>query len=209
MIKVLIADDHAVFREGLGRILSDASDIEVVGEAVDGASTIDLVRRTPADVIVLDLSMPGRSGIDLIAQVHRDVPQLKILVLTMHAEDQYALRAFRAGAVGYLTKEGAVKELEKAIRKAASGGTYMTQAVAELLIHNLGDPADRLLHQRLSDREFDIFVRLSKGDSLATIAHDLCISKKTVSTYKARILERMNLPNDVALVRYALTHGLV
>lgn len=118
--------------EGLGRILSDASDIEVVGEAIDGASTIDLVRNTPADVIVLDLSMPGRSGIDLIAQVHRDVPQLKILVLTMHAEDQYALRALRAGAIGYLTKEGAVKELEKAIRKAASGGTYMKQPVCRI-----------------------------------------------------------------------------
>ena len=209
MIRTVIADDHTIMREGLKRILDGADDIEVVGEAVDGFEALAHVRKGGFDLLMLDLSMPGRSGIDLIAQVHRDVPQLKILVLTMHAEDQYALRAFRAGAVGYLTKEGAVKELEKAIRKAASGGTYMTQAVAELLIHNLGDPADRLLHQRLSDREFDIFVRLSKGDSLATIAHDLCISKKTVSTYKARILERMNLPNDVALVRYALTHGLV
>jgi DNA-binding NarL/FixJ family response regulator len=208
MIKVLIADDHAVFREGLRRILSDADDIDVVGEATDGASTINLARRIAADVLVLDLSMPGRSGIDLIAQVRREAPPLKILILTMHAEDQYALRAFRAGAVGYLTKEGAVMELEQAIRKAAAGGTYMTQAVAELLIQNLGDPTEQLLHQRLSDREFDVFLRLSRGDSLAQIAHDLCISRKTVSTYKARILERMNLPNDAALVRYALSHGL-
>ncbi|CAJ0779913.1 Response regulator UvrY [Ralstonia condita] len=208
MIKVLIADDHAVFREGLRRILSDADDIDVVGEATDGASTIKLARRIAADVLVLDLSMPGRSGIDLIAQVRREAPPLKILILTMHAEDQYALRAFRAGAVGYLTKEGAVMELEQAIRKAAAGGTYMTQAVAELLIQNLGDPTEQLLHQRLSDREFDVFLRLSRGDSLAQIAHDLCISRKTVSTYKARILERMNLPNDAALVRYALSHGL-
>ncbi|MDE2203879.1 MAG: response regulator transcription factor [Burkholderiaceae bacterium] len=208
MIKVLIADDHAVFREGLRRILSDADDIDVVGEATDGASTVNLARRIAADVLVLDLSMPGRSGIDLIAQVRREAPPLKILILTMHAEDQYALRAFRAGAVGYLTKEGAVMELEQAIRKAAAGGTYMTQAVAELLIQNLGDPSEQLLHQRLSDREFDVFLRLSRGDSLAQIAHDLCISRKTVSTYKARILERMNLPNDAALVRYALSHGL-
>lgn len=208
MIKVLIADDHAVFREGLRRILSDADDIDVVGEATDGASTVNMARRIAADVLVLDLSMPGRSGIDLIAQVRREAPPLKILILTMHAEDQYALRAFRAGAVGYLTKEGAVMELEQAIRKAAAGGTYMTQAVAELLIQNLGDPTEQLLHQRLSDREFDVFLRLSRGDSLAQIAHDLCISRKTVSTYKARILERMNLPNDAALVRYALSHGL-
>jgi DNA-binding NarL/FixJ family response regulator len=209
MIRVLIADDHAVFREGLRRILCDAEDIDVVGEATDGASTVELARRTAADVIVLDLSMPGRSGIDLIAQVRREAPPLKILVLTMHAEDQYALRAFRAGAVGYLTKDGAVMELERAIRRAAAGGTYMTQTVAELLIQNLGDPTEMLVHQRLSDREFDVFLRLSRGDSLAQIAHDLCISRKTVSTYKARILERMNLPNDAALVRYALSHGLL
>lgn len=209
MIRVLIADDHAVFREGLRRILCDAEDIDVVGEATDGASTVELARRTAADVIVLDLSMPGRSGIDLIAQVRREAPPLKILVLTMHAEDQYALRAFRAGAVGYLTKDGAVMELERAIRRAAAGGTYMTQTVAELLIQNLGEPTEMLVHQRLSDREFDVFLRLSRGDSLAQIAHDLCISRKTVSTYKARILERMNLPNDAALVRYALSHGLL
>ncbi|WP_296225789.1 response regulator [Ralstonia sp. UBA689] len=209
MIKVLIADDHTLFREGLQHILEQASDMQVVGEATDATSTIALVRCVTADVLVLDLNMPGRSGVELISQIRREMPALKVLVLTMHAEEQYAIRAFRSGAMGYLTKEGAAKELESAIKKIASGGTYMTPTVAELLVQNLGSSTEMLPHLRLSDREFDVFLRLARGNTITHIADELHISKKTVSTHKARILERMGLPNEAALIHYAVRHNLL
>ncbi|AOK56382.1 LuxR family transcriptional regulator [Burkholderia stagnalis] len=208
MIKVLIADDHALVRDGLRHILQNASDFEIAGEARDSASTMALVRGTNADVLVLDLSMPGRNGVELIKQIKDEKPSLHILVLTMHAEQQYAVRAFRAGAAGYMTKESASAELVAALTKIAAGGVYVSLAMAEQFAQSLNEPTDMLPHQRLSDREFDVFRRVASGQSISEIAEELCVSVKTVSTYKARILEKMQMSNEAALVRYAMRHKL-
>jgi DNA-binding NarL/FixJ family response regulator len=208
MIKVLIADDHVLVREGLRHCLESAGDIEIAGEADDATSTLTLVRTTPARVLVLDLSMPGRSGIDLVHQIHTEFPTLRILVLTMHAEQQYAVRAFKAGASGYVTKESASKELIAAVNKVASGGVYVSLTMAERFAQSLNEPADALPHQRLSDREYDVFRRIVSGETISEIAQSLCVSSKTVSTYKTRVLEKMNAPHEAALVRYAMRHQL-
>jgi DNA-binding NarL/FixJ family response regulator len=208
MIRVLIADDHTLVRDGLRHILQSASGFEVAGEANDGPSTVALVRSVPAQVIVLDLSMPGRTGVELIRQIKTEVPALRILVLTMHAEHQYAVRAFKAGAAGYLTKESASAELVAAVTKVAAGGVYVSLLMAESLAQSLTEPSDTLPHHRLSDRELDVFRRLSAGQTLSEIAEALCVSAKTISTYKTRILEKMQMPHDVALIRYAVRHKL-
>ncbi|SDG10031.1 response regulator [Paraburkholderia phenazinium] len=209
MTRVLIADDHALVRDGLRHILRGASGFEVVGEACDGPTTIALIRAHPADVLVLDLSMPGRNGVELIKQIKDEQPALRILVLTMHAEQQYAVRAFKAGASGYLTKESASAELVAAVSKVAAGGVYVSLAMAERFAQSLNEPADTLPHQRLSDREFDVFRRIAAGQTITEIAAELCVSSKTVSTYKTRILEKMQMPHEAALVRYALRHKLL
>jgi DNA-binding NarL/FixJ family response regulator len=206
--KVLIADDHALVRDGLRHILTNAVGFEVAGEASDGISTIALARSTEAQVLVLDLSMPGRSGVELIKQIKEEKPALRILVLTMHAEQQYAARAFKAGASGYLTKESASAELVAAVSKVAAGGVYVSLAMAERFAQSLSEPADALPHQRLSNREFEVFRRLCAGESISDIGEALCVSAKTVSTYKARILDKMRMPHEAALVRYAVRHQL-
>jgi DNA-binding NarL/FixJ family response regulator len=206
--RVLLADDHALVRDGLRHILASTAGFEVAGEACDGASTLALVRATPAQVLVLDLSMPGRNGIELIRQIKSEVPALRILVLTMHAEQQYAARAFKAGASGYLTKESASAELVAAVTKVASGGVYVSLAMAERFAQSLTEPADTLPHQRLSDREFDVFRRICAGETITEIGEALSLSAKTVSTYKARILDKMQMPHEAALVRYAVRHKL-
>lgn len=208
MTKVLLADDHALVRDGLRHILEGACGFEVVGEAYDGPTTISLVRGTPADVLVLDLSMPGRNGIELVKQIKEELPTLRVLVLTMHAEQQYAVRAFKAGASGYLTKESASKELVSALTKISAGGVYVSLSMAERLAQSLNEPTDMLPHQRLSDREFDVFRRIAGGQTISEIANELCVSAKTVSTYKTRILEKMQMPHEAALVRYAIQHKL-
>ncbi|WP_042266891.1 response regulator [Paraburkholderia heleia] len=211
MIKVIIADDHALMRDGLRRILESALDaqFEVIGEGCDSATTLALVREHPAQVLVLDLSMPGRSGVDLVKQIKDEKPGLRILVLTMHAEQQYAVRAFKAGASGYLTKECASTELVSAVTKIAAGGVYVSMTMAERFAQSLNEPADTLPHQRLSDREFEVFRRLASGQTITEIAQELCVSAKTVSTYKVRILEKMQMPHEAALVRYAMRHKLI
>ncbi|PMS17211.1 DNA-binding response regulator [Trinickia dabaoshanensis] len=208
MTKVLLADDHTLVRDGLRHILEGTSGFEVVGEAYDGPTTISLVRNTPADVLVLDLSMPGRNGIELVKQIKEELPALRVLVLTMHAEQQYAVRAFKAGASGYLTKESASKELVSALTKISAGGVYVSLSMAERLAQSLNEPTDMLPHQRLSDREFDVFRRIASGQTISEIANELCVSAKTVSTYKTRILEKMQMPHEAALVRYAIQHKL-
>ncbi len=209
MTRVLIADDHALVRDGLRHILRSASGFEVAGEASDGVTTIAMIRSTVADVLVLDLSMPGRNGVDLIKQIKDEKPTLRILVLTMHAEQQYAVRAFKAGASGYLTKESASAELVSAVTKVAAGGVYVSLAMAERLAQTLNEPAGDLPHQRLSDREFDVFRRIAAGETITEIAQALSVSAKTVSTYKTRILEKMQIPHEAALVRYAVLHKLI
>uniref|UniRef100_E1T5H5 Two component transcriptional regulator, LuxR family n=1 Tax=Burkholderia sp. (strain CCGE1003) TaxID=640512 RepID=E1T5H5_BURSG len=209
MTRVLVADDHALVRDGLRHILKSASGFEVVGEASDSASTVALIRTCAADVLVLDLSMPGRNGVELIKQIKDEKPALRILVLTMHAEQQYAVRAFKAGASGYLTKESASAELVSAVAKVAAGGVYVSLAMAERFAQSLNEPTDLLPHQRLSDREFDVLKRIAAGQTITEIATELCVSAKTVSTYKTRILEKMQMPHEAALVRYAMRHKLV
>ena len=208
MTRVLIADDHPLMRECLRHILQSTSRFVIAGEANDGTSTISLVRSVPARVIVLDLSMPGRAGVELIKQIKLDKPTLRILVLTRHAEQQYALRSFKAGASGYLTKECASADLVAAVTKVAAGGVYVSLSMAESLAQSLTIPIETLPHQRLSDRELDVFRRLSAGQTLSEIAEALCLSAKTVSTYKTRILEKMQMPHDVALFRYAMRYEL-
>ena len=209
MIKVLLADDHTLVRDGLRHILRSASGFDIAGEAWDAVTTIALVRSNDANVLVLDLSMPGRNGIELIKQIKDEKPSLRILVLTMHAEQQYAVRAFKAGASGYLTKESASAELVGAVTKVASGGVYISLSMAERFAQNLNEPVDALPHHKLSDREFDIFRRIVGGQSITEIANELCLSVKTVSTHKTRILEKMEMPNENALVRYAIRHKLI
>ena len=208
MTRVLIADDHTLVRDGLRHILQSAKGFHVVGEAKDGASTLALVRSTAADVIVLDLSMPGRTGVELVSQIRHEKAPLRILVLTMHAEQQYAVRAFKAGAAGYLTKESASAELVAAVTKVATGGVYVSLSMAEQLAQRLNEPNDTLPHHRLSDRELEVFRRICDGQTITEIADILCVSTKTVSTYKTRILEKMQMPHDIALVHYAMRHKL-
>jgi DNA-binding NarL/FixJ family response regulator len=208
MTRVLIADDHTLVRDGLRHILQSTKGFDVVGEANDGPSTLALVRSTAADVIVLDLSMPGRTGVELVSQIRHEKAALRILVLTMHAEQQYAVRAFKAGAAGYLTKESASAELVAAVTKVATGGVYVSLSMAEQLAQSLNEPNDTLPHQRLSDRELEVFRRICDGQTITEIADILCVSTKTVSTYKTRILEKMQMPHDIALVHYAMRHKL-
>lgn len=203
MIRVIIADDHTVVRNGLRHILERTSDFEVVGEAARGTEVPQLVRELSPHVILLDLSMPGRNGLELIRQLRADHPALRILVLTMHAEEQYVVRAFRAGVAGYLTKESAATELVEALRKVAAGGTYVSPAMAEKLALGLQEKPDAP-HEGLSDRELEVFRRIVDGESLTQIAAALCVSAKTVSTYKMRLMEKLQLRSDAALVRYAI-----
>jgi DNA-binding NarL/FixJ family response regulator len=195
-------------RDGLRHILQSASGFEVAGEASDGASTIALVRTADAHVLVLDLSMPGRNGVELIKQIKDEQPALRVLVLTMHAEQQYAVRAFKAGASGYLTKESASAELVAAVTKVASGGVYVSVSMAEQFAQSLNEPVGLLPHQRLSEREFDVFRRIAAGETITEIAQQLGVSTKTISTYKTRLLEKMQMPHEAALVRYAMRHKL-
>lgn len=209
MIRLVIADDHTIMREGLKRILHGAEDIEIVGEAVDGHNALAEVRRGGFDQLLLDLSMPGRNGIDLIRQIRQEAPKLPILVLTMHDEEQYAVRSIRAGAQGYLTKDSAGTQLINAIRKVASGRFYITPEVAEQLAHNVMSPNETLPHKRLSDREFEIFNLLVTGKSITEIAGLLHLSVKTVSTHKTHILSKMGMNTMSDVIQYAVAHHLV
>jgi DNA-binding NarL/FixJ family response regulator len=207
--RVLLADDHPVFREGLREVLEGMPDIEIGGEASDAASAMELVRRTPADILLLDLSMPGRSGIELIRKIRDEAPSLKVLVLTMYEERHYALRAFMAGAHGYLTKHAAMPEVANALHKVSAGGVYVGAWMADYVAQNLAAPPATAPHQQLNDREFDIFMRLARGDNAGEIGRALSLSTKTVGNYKARIFDVMRFSNDAALVRYAMRHQLI
>ena len=209
MIRIVVADDHTIVREGLKQLLTAAGDLEVVAEAQNGHEVVERVRALDFDVLLLDMSMPGKSGIELIKQVHGEKPKLRILVLSMHEEHQYAVRAIRAGAAGYLTKEGASSQLVQAIRKVAGGGAYISSAVAEQLALGAMPDAKGPPHASLSDREFQIFRMIAEGKSVSDIAERLNLSVKTVSTHKANILQKMNMSTQAELIKYALTHRLV
>jgi DNA-binding NarL/FixJ family response regulator len=206
--RVVIADDHAIVREGLKRILEGQEGIEIAGEATNGFEALDRVRAGGFDILLLDLSMPGKSGIELIKQVKDESPKLRVLVLTMHEEDQYAVRAIRAGASGYLTKESAPGQLVSAIRRLAEGRLYISPNVAEQLALEVRPQGDDAPHRHLSDREFEVFQLLVAGRSVSEIAAQLHLSVKTVSTHKTRILQKMNAASVADLVRYAIRHRL-
>jgi two-component system, NarL family, invasion response regulator UvrY len=209
MIKVLIADDHAIVRQGLKQVLAEANDMQVGGEATNGLEALEQIRKHDWHVAVLDMSMPGRSGIELIKLAKAEKPKLPILILTMHSEDQYAMRALQAGASGYLTKESAPEQLVNAIRKVAAGGIYVTATVAEKLALNIMPGKDVLPHTLLSNREFEIFQLITSGMSLSDAAEKLSLSVKTISTHKTHILHKMSLANHTELVRYAIKYGLI
>nr|WP_237179514.1 response regulator transcription factor [Paraburkholderia sacchari] len=205
----MIADDHAIIRDGLKRILSTVPDMEVAAEAVDGTDVVEQLRSTAIDVLLLDMSMPGKSGIALIQQIKASHPALPVLVLSMYRESQYAVQAIRAGAAGYLTKNAESDQLIGAIRKVARGGTIVSALVAEKLVKQLQQPASAFPHTFLTPREFQIFQMLVEGSSINDIAHSLSLSSKTVSTHKANILDKMEIPSTAGLVHYAIQHGLV
>ncbi len=208
MTRVVIADDHTIVREGLRQLLTAAGDIEVVAEAVDGHEALERVRTVDFDVLVLDMSMPGKAGMELIRQIKSEKPKLRIVVLTMHEESQYAVRAIRAGASGYLTKDSASAQLVNAIRKIASGGAFISAEVAEQLAHQAHGVTRAAAHEALSDREFQVLQMLVAGVSLTEIGVQLHLSVKTISTHKARILEKLGLANQAEMIRYAIAHGL-
>ena len=207
--RVFVADDHAIVREGLKRILAADPAFAVAGEAKDGHEALAAVRAGGFEILLLDLSMPGRSGIELVRQVKAERPELRVLVLSMHDEQQYAVRAIRAGASGYLTKDAAPTQLVAALGRIAAGGLFITPAVAEALAIGLQAPADELPHKRLSDREYEILLLLAAGESVTAIAERLHLSVKTVSTHKTHIHEKMNLGSLAELVRYAIAHRLL
>ena len=209
MTRIVIADDHTIVREGLKQVLAAAGDLTVIAEAQDGSEVMQRVREHEFDVLLLDMSMPGRSGIELIKQVHAEKPKLRILVLSMHEEEQYAVRALKAGAAGYLTKDSASAQLVAAIRKVAAGGAFITAEVAEQFALGAMAVPSGPLHAALSDREYQVFEMLVAGKNITAIAQRLNLSVKTVSTHKARIMQKMNMTNPAELIRYAFTHHLV
>jgi len=207
VIRVLLADDHGLVREGLRGILAKGEDIEVAAEAANGDEVLALVRKHEFDLALLDLSMPGLAGIALIKRLKVEKPKLRILVLSMHGEAQYAARALKAGASGYLTKDSAAAQLLGAIRKIAAGGVQISEAAAAQLI-GASPTGDTPLHEALSDREYEVLRQIVAGRTVTDIADALSVSVKTISTHKARILQKLNLAGTADLVRYAIEHGL-
>lgn len=208
MTRVFLADDHSIIRDGLKQIMAETDDLRVVGEAANGNELLARLQTIECDILVLDISMPGKSGLELIKLVHRDHPRLPILILSMHHEDQYALRAFRAGAAGYITKESDAELLVAAIRKVAAGGIQISPHVAELMARRIGADSTAQPHTLLSNREYQVFEMLVAGQGLSEIGIALSLSVKTVSTHKTRIMQKMELTTTSDLVRYAISHGL-
>jgi DNA-binding NarL/FixJ family response regulator len=208
MIRILIADDHPIVREGLKLVIEKAPDMKVGGEAENGQEVLDLVYGGTWDVVVLDFSMPGKGGLDVIQELHRERPALPLLVLSMHPEAELAPRLLKAGAAGYLVKEGATRDLVEAIRRVHAGGRYVSPALAEKLAFDLALPAGKKPHELLSDREYQVFLRIASGRSAHEIAAELSVSVKTVRTHRDRVLDKMSMKNDVELTRYALEHHL-
>ena len=208
-IKILIADDHPLIREGLQKILKEESDMEVRYEARNTQELLELVQHHNLDVVVMDISMPGRSGLDALRELKQHAPKLPVLVLSMHPEERFAVRAIKLGAAGYLTKETAPQELVKAIRKVVLGGKYITPQVAEKLAIEVGAPAEKAPHEILSEREYQLLRLIASGKSIKKIAKELCLSVNTVYSYRINLLEKMNMKSDIELTQYALRNGLV
>lgn len=209
MINVLIVDDHAIVREGLNRIIETEKDMKVAGLAKDGTEVIRIMLETQIDVAVLDISMPGKSGLDLIKDLKQVQPQVKILMLSMYPEERFAMRSIKAGASGYLTKEMAPEEIVNAIRTINAGRKYITPALADMIADELQNPSEKVPHELLSDREFEVLCMLAIGKPVVEIATTLSLSESTVSTYRMRILQKMGLKTNSDLIHYGIEHGLV
>jgi two-component system invasion response regulator UvrY len=207
VLKILVVDDHPVVRRGLKQILTEEPHVALVGEAQTSAEALDLVRTHDWDAVVLDITMPGRGGLDVLKDLKREHPKLPVLILSIHPEDQYAVRALREGAAGYMNKECAPDELMGAIRKIIKGGKYVSPALAEKLAFMLGSQTP--LHDSLSSREYQVMVMLASGKTLSQAAEEMSLSIKTIATYRARILGKMKMKNNAELIRYAIEHNLV
>lgn len=209
MIRVLIVDDHPVIRHGLREILNEHDKMDVAGEATNAAEALEFVRKKPVDVVIMDITMPGRSGLEALRDIRAEKPALPVLMLSIHPEDQYAVRALKAGASGYLTKESAPDELVAAIQKVVAGGLYVTASMAERLAAEMRGPGQKQPHELLSDREYEVLCLMGRGKSVSLIAGELSLSVKTVSTYRSNILEKLGLETTAEIIRYAITHNLV
>ena len=207
-IRILIADDHAVVRQGLKQILEENDDMNVVSEHTNGAEALDWLRKHDCDIALIDIAMPGMNGIDLLKKLHKEKPNLPVLVLSIYAEEQYAVRLIRAGASGYLTKECAPTEVVEAVRYVAGGNKYISPAVVEMLAKRAGNTSEKAPHKTLSDREYQILLQLVSAKTVTDIANNLGLSVKTVSTYRSRILEKMHLRNNSELMHYAVENHL-
>ena len=209
MIKIIIADDHPIVRAGMKQIISEASDLMVADEASDGHKLLNKIREENFDVVILDISMPHMDGQDVLKQLKIEKPKLPVIVLSIHPEDQYALRVLKAGASGYVTKGSATDELINAIRKVCRGGKYISPSIAEKLAFQLGADFEEMPHEALSDREYQVLCMLASGKTVTEIADELALSVKTISTYRARILEKMDMKNNAELIHYAVQNELV
>ncbi|HNX23677.1 MAG TPA: response regulator transcription factor [Spirochaetota bacterium] len=209
MIRIVIADDHEIVRAGLKQIISDDEDMEVLGESNNGENLIELVKKNEYDVVLLDLKMQGISGIDVIKHIKVIKPDLPIIVLSMHAEDQYAVRTIKAGASGYITKETAAESLVTAVRRVVAGGKYISQTLAETLADSIAGGGTELPHEKLTDREFQVMSMIASGKTVSEIGSELFLSVKTISTYRQRILEKMNMKNNSELTHYAIKNNLL
>jgi two-component system invasion response regulator UvrY len=209
MITVLIGDDHAIVREGLKKILSETPDIVVSAEACDGQEVLEKIRSNKVDVVVLDIAMPGRGGLDTLMHIKRERPNLPVLVLSIHPEDQYAVRVLKAGAYGYLTKDSAPDQLISAVRKVVMGRKYVSPSLAEQLAFDLESDTGKPPHEILSDREYEVLCMIAAGNTVKEIAYKLSLSVKTISTYRARILDKMKMKTNAELTSYAIREGLI
>ncbi|MFC5547995.1 response regulator [Massilia aerilata] len=208
-IRVFIADDHAIVRAGLKQIIAEERDISVVGEAETGLDAIKLFRKSRCNVLLLDISLPDRNGIEVLKQIKDDKPELAVLMLSMHREDQYAIRSLKAGASGYLTKQSAPRELVGAIRQVASGQRYVSAQLAQVLAAQIGEDHDKPAHENLSDREYQTLMMIASGKTVSEIARDLSLSVKTISEYRSRLLAKMNLKTSAELTHYAIRNQLI
>ena len=209
MKRIIIADDHEIVRAGLKQIIADDPDLSVEGEAADGQELLEKLRKNKFDLVLLDMKMPGRSGLEILKQLKLEHPALPVLVLSMHSEEQYAVRTIRAGASGYITKETAPDKLLEAIRRVCGGGKYISQSLAEKLADSIADSQSKPPHEYLTDREFQVMSMIASGKTITEIAKELFLSVKTISTYRQRILEKMNMRNNAELTHYVISSNLL